>query len=148
MFHQCSYTLIKHTNFLMQHTAQQLRSYPDTDWLPPHSRGVPTQIQQHCLCFQGYCYDRAVQQGVQHAQLPISDFVTISGRKVLAVNHGRPHTTYLTVMLCVQCLRYCCGSYKPVIGRKHLRKLSLLERLTRKMKLLKLLLVTMKLRQL
>jgi len=40
------------------------------------------------LLFQGYCYDQAVKFGIQHAQLPISDFVTISGRKVLAVNHG------------------------------------------------------------
>ncbi|XP_065883674.1 tRNA methyltransferase 10 homolog A-like [Dysidea avara] len=34
-----------------------------------------------------YCYDKAVELGIQHAQLPISDYVTISGRKVLTVNH-------------------------------------------------------------
>ena len=29
-----------------------------------------------------------MEKGVAHAQLPISDFVKLNSRKVLAVNHG------------------------------------------------------------
>ncbi|EDO37892.1 predicted protein, partial [Nematostella vectensis] len=36
---------------------------------------------------KGYCYDQAVKQGFQHAQLPIGEFIKIATRKVLTVNH-------------------------------------------------------------
>ena len=40
------------------------------------------------VVFQGHCYQCAVQNGVAHAQLPISQFIRLNSRKVLAVNHG------------------------------------------------------------
>ena len=40
------------------------------------------------VVFQGHCYQCAVQNGVAHAQLPISQFIKLNSRKVLAVNHG------------------------------------------------------------
>ena len=40
------------------------------------------------VCVQGYCYQRALDLGVAHAQLPISQYVKLNCRTVLAVNHG------------------------------------------------------------
>ena len=37
---------------------------------------------------QGYCYRKAEELGIHHAQLPISKFIEMNSRKVLAVNHG------------------------------------------------------------
>eukprot|EP00057_Strongylocentrotus_purpuratus_P004315 XP_003728452.1 PREDICTED: tRNA methyltransferase 10 homolog A isoform X1 [Strongylocentrotus purpuratus] len=36
---------------------------------------------------KGYCYEKVLEQGWSHAQLPIGDFVKLNSRKVLAVNH-------------------------------------------------------------
>ena len=36
---------------------------------------------------KGLCYKLAVDRGVAHAQLPITEFVKLNSRKVLAVNH-------------------------------------------------------------
>lgn len=36
---------------------------------------------------KGYCYEKVLEKGWSHAQLPIGDFVKLNSRKVLAVNH-------------------------------------------------------------
>lgn len=36
---------------------------------------------------KGLCYKRAIENGISHAQLPISKYVTLSTRKVLTINH-------------------------------------------------------------
>lgn len=36
---------------------------------------------------KGLCYDLAVQRGIAHAQLPITEFVKLKSRKVITVNH-------------------------------------------------------------
>lgn len=38
---------------------------------------------------QGLCHRLAVEKGIAHAQLPISDYIDMKTRKVLAINHGR-----------------------------------------------------------
>lgn len=37
---------------------------------------------------QGITFERAKELGIDHAQLPLSSFVKMNSRKVLAVNHG------------------------------------------------------------
>nr|XP_054773159.1 tRNA methyltransferase 10 homolog A-like isoform X1 [Lytechinus pictus] len=37
--------------------------------------------------YKGYCYEKVIENGWSHAQLPIGDFVKLNSRKVLAVNH-------------------------------------------------------------
>lgn len=56
-----------------------------------HLRVSTLESQPRCLsaCAQGRCFKAAVESGVAHAQLPISQFVKLNSRKVLAVNHGR-----------------------------------------------------------
>lgn len=36
---------------------------------------------------KGFCFQQAVERGVAHAQLPITEFVKLNSRKVLTVNH-------------------------------------------------------------
>ena len=40
---------------------------------------------------KGITYEKAKQQGIATAQLPISDHIRVSGRKVLTVNQGTSH---------------------------------------------------------
>lgn len=40
------------------------------------------------FCSQGITFERAKELGIDHAQLPLSSFVKMNSRKVLAVNHG------------------------------------------------------------
>lgn len=41
-----------------------------------------------CHVIQGISFERAKELGIAHAQLPLSSFVKMNSRKVLAVNHG------------------------------------------------------------
>lgn len=41
------------------------------------------------FCSQGITFERAKELGIDHAQLPLSSFVKMNSRKVLAVNHGK-----------------------------------------------------------
>lgn len=41
-----------------------------------------------CFALQGLTFERAKELGIDHAQLPLSSFVKMNSRKVLAVNHG------------------------------------------------------------
>jgi hypothetical protein len=43
---------------------------------------------------QGYCFKHAVQQSIAHAQLPISEYVKLNCRTVLAINHGELNNYY------------------------------------------------------
>lgn len=38
-------------------------------------------------CLQGITFEKAKELGIDHAQLPLSSFVKMNSRKVLAVNH-------------------------------------------------------------
>lgn len=40
------------------------------------------------LALQGLCHALAVEKGVSHAQLPISEYLDMKTRKVLTINHG------------------------------------------------------------
>lgn len=46
------------------------------------------QYSPHLHVFQGISFERAKELGIAHAQLPLSSFVKMNSRKVLAVNHG------------------------------------------------------------
>ncbi|XP_077999546.1 uncharacterized protein LOC144452339 [Glandiceps talaboti] len=37
--------------------------------------------------YKGLCYQRAIEAGIAHAQLPISDYVKLKSRNVMTVNH-------------------------------------------------------------
>ena len=41
------------------------------------------------LFLQGLCHSLAVEKGVGHAQLPISEYLDMKTRKVLTINHGK-----------------------------------------------------------
>nr|CAI5856419.1 unnamed protein product [Callosobruchus analis] len=38
---------------------------------------------------KGICYEKAVKQGIAHAQLPISDYFWMKDRKILTINQGK-----------------------------------------------------------
>jgi len=38
--------------------------------------------------YKNLCFNRAQEQGIAHAQLPIGVFLKLETRKVLAINHG------------------------------------------------------------
>lgn len=38
---------------------------------------------------QGMCHKLAVEKGVSHAQLPISQYIDLKCRKVLTIDHGK-----------------------------------------------------------
>lgn len=40
------------------------------------------------LTLQGLCHALAVEKGMSHAQLPISEYLDMKTRKVLTINHG------------------------------------------------------------
>ena len=48
-----------------------------------------TTPKSQCLYFQGLTFKQATSYGIEHAQLPLADFVKMNSRKVLAVNHGK-----------------------------------------------------------
>ena len=47
---------------------------------------LPIHIDTH---EQGYCFKHAMEQGIEHAQLPILEYVKLNSRAVLAINHGK-----------------------------------------------------------
>lgn len=53
------------------------------------------------LMLQGYCFKRAVEQGIAHAKLPISDYVKLNCRTVLAINHGELKRCLLIQIVCL-----------------------------------------------
>jgi hypothetical protein len=42
-----------------------------------------------CLTLQGLCHQLAEEKGLSHAQLPLDQFLKMSTRKVLTINHGQ-----------------------------------------------------------
>nr|CAH7749897.1 unnamed protein product [Callosobruchus chinensis] len=45
---------------------------------------------------KGICYDKAVKQGIAHAQLPISDYFWMKDRKILTINQGKLKSFWAT----------------------------------------------------
>ena len=41
-----------------------------------------------CCCCWGICYNKAVEQGIAHGQLPINEYFWLNHRKVLTINQG------------------------------------------------------------
>lgn len=48
---------------------------------------------------QGITFEKAKELGIDHAQLPLSSFVKMNSRKVLAVNHGE--NLYQRTIVCI-----------------------------------------------
>ncbi|MEQ2192937.1 tRNA methyltransferase 10 [Xenoophorus captivus] len=51
--------------------------------------GLVDHNHHKAFVLQGVTYERAKELGIGHAQLPLSSFVKMNSRKVLAVNHGK-----------------------------------------------------------
>lgn len=49
-------------------------------------RGITLSLTM--LFFQGLCHEMAVEKGMQHAQLPIGQYIEMKSRRILTVNHG------------------------------------------------------------
>ncbi|GAM26265.1 hypothetical protein SAMD00019534_094400 [Acytostelium subglobosum LB1] len=88
-----NWKLTKHTETYMELFDKQELVYLTSDspnsiqTLDPTKRYIIGSFVDHNR-YKGYTYKKATDQGIATARLPISEYITLSSRKVLTVNHA------------------------------------------------------------